>query len=327
MTPEDVEALSHSSPEVHFMDLTDYPEPIMIGKTFDIPTFPTHQTVVNPLLDQVDEDNIVYEIGALSSYTTRYYTSQTGVAAVNYWASQYQYYGGGRNDVEVELFVHSQWPQRSVIARIYGTTHPDEVVVLGGHIDSTSSGATAPGADDDASGSSTNIEVFRTLIDSGFRPERTIEFHAYSAEEVGLRGSQDIATSYANRGINVVAMLQFDMTGYSAGSSTPTIGVVTDFTHTGLTAFVRALIDEYITERSPNRWWTNTACGYACSDHASWFRSGYPDAFVFESTFGNSNPYIHTPNDQLNRLNAAHMRLFAELGVAFAVELSFSEDK
>jgi len=321
----DIQKLAENSPEIHFMDITDYPEPTVYKKRSFIPVNPRHPEVVNVLLPQVDVDNIEEEIAALSWYSTRYYTSQTGVQAVQYWASQYRFYAQGKNYIQVETFDHS-WAQPSVIARIIGTQRPEEVVVLGGHIDSTSNGATAPGADDDASGSSTVLEVFRVIADSNWRPERTIEFHAYAAEEVGLRGSQDIAQYYASTGVDVVAMLQFDMTGYVRAGVTPTIGVVTDFVSAPLTEFVRRLVTIYITNGDhPNRSWTNTACGYACSDHASWFRSGYADAFVFESAFSNSNPYIHTPNDQLARLSKPHMQLFGLLGVSFAVELSYEE--
>ena len=40
-------------------------------------------------------------------------------------------------------------------------------------------------------------QVFRALIKAQFVPDRTVEFHAYAAEEVGLRGSQAIAQAYA----------------------------------------------------------------------------------------------------------------------------------
>ena len=40
----------------------------------------------------------------------------------------------------------------------------------------------AAGADDDGSGSMSILEAYRALIAAGFRPERTVEFHWYSAE-------------------------------------------------------------------------------------------------------------------------------------------------
>jgi leucyl aminopeptidase len=66
----------------------------------------------------------------------------------------------------------------------------------------------APGADDDGSGTITILEVFRSLVNTGFRPLRPVEFHWYSGEEAGLLGSQDIAQKYAKRGVDVFAMIQ-----------------------------------------------------------------------------------------------------------------------
>jgi leucyl aminopeptidase len=46
------------------------------------------------------------------------------------------------------------------------------------------------------------------LVDNGFKPERPVEFHWYSAEEAGLLGSQAVAAEYKKQGKQVVAMLQ-----------------------------------------------------------------------------------------------------------------------
>lgn len=46
-----------------------------------------------------------------------------------------------------------------------------------------------------------------------------------------------------------------------------------------------------------------TKCGYACSDHASASKAGYPSAFVIESDFKYSDNKIHTSQDRLEFLN------------------------
>jgi len=320
MPMEMVEKIAAPGKISNFMDITDH---LTLGDNpmpaLRIPSGPIHQHIVNPLLERLNPNAVELTVGHLSSYPTRYYTSPTGVQAVNWLESQYNIFAGERNDIEVTKFVHT-WQQPSIIARILGTSASDEIVIVGGHVDSTASGGIAPGADDDASGSATVLEVFRVLATSGFRPERTIEFHGYAAEEVGLRGSQAIAQSYLNEGKNIVGMLQLDMTGYVRPNTARRIGTVTDFTNPALTTFIRAITDEY--SLTP---WQNTACGYGCSDHASWFRAGYPSAFVFEGLFGNSNPYIHTANDIIDHLDFDHSLEFAKIGLGFAVELSFLE--
>merc|ERR1719336_451084 len=65
-------------------------------------------------------------------------------------------------------------------------------------------------------------------------------------------------------------------------------------------------------------------CGYACSDHASWHKSGFPATMPFEAI--RMNPKIHASGDTLANMDAtgAHARNFVKLGVAFTVELAKS---
>jgi len=318
MTEDEVSALAECGAETNFMDITEHQQIIKNTKTYFIPTDPTHQAVVNPLLPLVSIDSIWGTIASLSAYSTRYYTSNTGVESANWLLNQYRSHA--RHAWTTAAPYAHTWPQPSIIGRIEGTVASNEIVIIGGHIDSISSGATAPGADDDASGSSTVLEVFRVLTQQGFRGERTLEFHGYAAEEVGLRGSQVIANAYAQQGKDVVAMLQLDMTGYVRSGTNPTIGIITDFTNAALNAFIRKLVTEYTDAN-----WANTACGYACSDHASWNRAGYVDGFTFEATFSNSNPNIHTVRDTISLLNKNHALEIARFALSFMVELSYAE--
>jgi len=188
---------------------------------------------VNAMLGGVQELNIRNTINSLSTnYVNRYYTNQSGADAATWLQSQWTTIANGRTDVSVALFTHT-WKQSSVIATITGTTLPNEVVVLGGHLDSINQSSpttgTAPGADDDASGVASVTEVFRTAMANGYKPARTVKFMAYSGEEVGLYGSKAIADSFKASAVNVVAVLQLDMTNYKGSSYD--FGMVTDNTN------------------------------------------------------------------------------------------------
>lgn len=74
---------------------------------------------------------------------------------------------------------------RNVIAELRGTTSPDEVVVMGGHIDSWDVGR---GAMDDAGGVVVAWEAIKILKELGLRPKRTIRVVGWTNEENGLRG-------------------------------------------------------------------------------------------------------------------------------------------
>jgi leucyl aminopeptidase len=115
---------------------------------------------------------------------------------------------------------------------------------------------------------------------------------------------------------NVIAMLQNDMTGY-LGKTPESFGIVFDHVDLDLTNFVGKLIEAYASIPM-----VKTKCGYACSDHASWLKAGYPSAFAIEGEFDDTNPYIHSGNDLIEHLSFEHMLEFAKLSVSFAVELS-----
>ena len=75
---------------------------------------------------------------------------------------------------------------RNVIAEIRGSEKPDEVIVLGGHIDSWDVGT---GAMDDAGGCVAAWEALRLIKQSGIRPKRTIRVVLWTNEEIGLGGA------------------------------------------------------------------------------------------------------------------------------------------
>jgi len=75
----------------------------------------------------------------------------------------------------------------NVVGEIRGTDKADEVVMLGGHIDSWSPGT---GAADDAAGCAVSLEAVRILKALGIRPRRTIRIVLWSAEEKGWVGSK-----------------------------------------------------------------------------------------------------------------------------------------
>lgn len=65
-------------------------------------------------------------------------------------------------------------------------------------------------------------------------------------------------------------------------------------------------------------------CGYACSDHASAHKYGYPSSFAFESEFGDDSPYIHSEKDTIDTVDFGHVLQHARLSLGFAYELAFA---
>ncbi len=273
--------------------------------------------MVRTVLPTIDGAAILGTISELSAMKNRYYRSATGAAASIWLRDRWRSFTI-RPDVTIELVDHG-YAQKSVILTIPGTSRADEVIVIGGHLDSIAVGgkaANAPGADDDASGIATLTEVARVLLAHDVRPARTIKLMAYAAEEVGLRGSLSIARDYQKRKVKVVGALQLDMTNYQG--SDRDIWLMKDFTSAAQNRFLIRLIDGYV-----GATWGWDACGYACSDHASWNRIGVPASMPFESRMSQRNTKIHTRDDtlELSGNNAAHAVKFARLAAAYAIEL------
>ena len=284
-----------------------------------------NQTNVNSILGEAQEPSLRQTIIDLSAFPNRRYNQTSGIDSANFIKNKWTQMSAGRSDISVQFFTHptATSPQPSIILTIQGTTLPSEVVVIGAHQDSINSSgqtATAPGADDDASGVASLTEVIRVLVAKNFRPQRTVKFMAYAAEEVGLRGSNAIAADYLSTGVNVVGMMQLDMTNFKSGSSTLDFAVVTDLTNAAQNQFLRDLIAAYL----PTMTVGNTTCGYACSDHASWNSRGFAASFPHESTLAQSNPSIHKATDTISQSgnNANHALKFTKLALIYVGELA-----
>ncbi|HET9986911.1 MAG TPA: M20/M25/M40 family metallo-hydrolase, partial [Kofleriaceae bacterium] len=167
-----------------------------------------HAAAVEAVLPRMQATAILQTIRELSAMPNRYYKSAAGAEASNWLAERWRSFAT-RPGVTVQLVDHG-YPQKGVVLTIPGTTRADEVIVLGGHLDSIAMGgisSNAPGADDDASGIATLTEIARALLAADYRPERTIKIIAYEAEEVGLLGSQAIVRDFKRANTNVVGAL------------------------------------------------------------------------------------------------------------------------
>ena len=103
----------------------------------------------------------------------------------------------------------------NVIAELPGTEKPDEVVIVGGHIDSWD-GAT--GTTDNGTGVSTTLEAARLLAKAGAKPKRTIRFMLWSGEEQGLLGSRAWIKAHPDELKKISAVLVHDGgTNYVSG--------------------------------------------------------------------------------------------------------------
>ncbi len=275
---------------------------------------------VNQLLDTLNPQNMWNNLAILTGFQDRYAGSDTGNQTATWLQDQVIKMAQGRTDVTT-FFVKTGplYKQPSLVVKVGNSNEPG--IVIGGHMDTLFSrmGATMPGADDDGTGTVTVLEAARTILSSNMHFKKPIYFVWYSAEEEGLVGSQRVVRYFKNHNIPISEVIQFDMTGYIDGSSPiPTaLWLMTDYTDNELTAYLATLITTYVKQVVQY-----SQCGYACSDHASWYQNGFRSAIAFETPMNKDNPNIHSPQDTMSQISLSHMTDFAKLSIAFAVELA-----
>lgn len=103
-------------------------------------------------------------------------------------------------------------PSFNVIGEIRGSEFPDEVITVGGHLDSWDLGE---GAHDDGTGCVQSIEVLRVMKALGIRPKRTIRAVMFMNEENGLRGGLAYAEAAKGDGRKHLFALESDAGGFT----------------------------------------------------------------------------------------------------------------
>ncbi|KAF2672813.1 Zn-dependent exopeptidase [Microthyrium microscopicum] len=323
--------------DINFMDITehqDFATPVRVANQGKVkfPSAAAKQSGVKPLLPKLSIDPMKENLAKFSSFYTRYYKSSYGAESSKWLQGKIAdtvKESKAEKLVQIKPFDHP-WGQSSIIATIPGKSN--KTVVIGAHQDSINmffpTMLPAPGADDDGSGTVTILEALRVLLQDpdilAGKAANTLEFHWYSAEEGGLLGSQAIFQSYQKAGRDVRAMLQQDMTGFIkrtiAAGKKEALGVITDFVDPDLTTFIQKVITEYCDIP-----YVLTKCGYACSDHASASKAGYPSAFVIEGEMDLTHDGIHTDKDTIDLVDFGHMLQHAKLTLGLAYELAFAD--
>ncbi|MDL1892790.1 M20/M25/M40 family metallo-hydrolase [Sphingobacteriales bacterium CHB3] len=191
----------------------------------------------------------------------------------------------------------------NVLGYVEGTTHKDEVVVIGAHFDhlgygGESSGSLQPdaiaihnGADDNASGTAALLEIAQKFAASRNSLTRTVLFIGFSGEELGTLGSQYYTNNPYFALNQTVAMLNMDMIGRMKENTLTVHGV-------GTSPVWNDIVKKWNT--APDTMSIRTvADGFGPSDHASFYTKDIPVLFFFTGTH---NDY-HKPSDDWDKIN------------------------
>ncbi len=193
----------------------------------------------------------------------------------------------------------------NVGAKISGK-RANEVVVFSGHYDhlgirGAEGDSIFNGANDDASGITAVLTLARYFKDSGKKPERTILFVAFTAEEMGGFGSQ-----YFSKQLNpdeIVAMFNIEMIGKPAVSG-PNTAWITGFDKSDFGSLLQKAVEgteyEFYADPYPAQ---NL---FYRSDNATLARLGVP-AHTISTTPIDVDPDYHKASDEVSTLDMAHM--------------------
>ena len=261
--------------------------------------------VVQEIINQTNLDSLVHFVSELSGevptiiggspYTivSRNKNNASNNMAANYIKEKLASYG---------LVTYDQWwsgTGRNVYGVQLGTQYPNKEYIICAHYDDMPSGTTAPGADDNASGTAAVLEAAR--IFTQYSSKYTIIYALWDEEEQGLVGSNYYAQQAALAGDSIMGVINMDMTAYDSDNDN-----VVEI-HVRPIANSLALKDKVI-EVNTNYTIGLTASvqnpGTTASDQAAFWNNNYGALLLIEEYYGGDfNAYYHSVNDLLIHYN------------------------
>ncbi len=259
--------------------------------TRDFPVVSEEDATIKELMNEVDIENLTATVQHLQDYERRQYNTTQAEEAAQWLYTQFEDLG---LDVEEFPFDYLGNPSSpNIIATQWGTKFPDKYIICGSHYDSHRSGdgdKTCPGADDNATGVATVLETARILSEYSF--EYSILYCAFSAEEIGLIGSEAYASYCAEMGMDIIAYFNNDMNGYLHEGNEIHVDLIYPETVATLGDYYKNVAGIYFPEMEVRH--IDFTAGD--SDHTSFNNNGFMGIYPFEDK-DNYSPYIHTKDD------------------------------
>jgi|GEM_PF-907746 len=257
-------------------------------------------SLITSIISRVEPDSVKYVIQTLQDFQTRFMLNNNRYDVADWLYDRFT--SLGFTDVERDSFMcttsyggGSTTLQVNIIATLPGTTRPDEVYIIGGHYDSFAYGSpmtNAPGADDNASGTSAALEFARVIMESGYQPEATIKFIAFAAEELmlfGDSGCEHYAQKAFDEDMDISLMINCDMISHNTlplEQASVSINYYSGFTN--LLNIAKDVTNQFTLITGV------TGSQNQYSDSYPFYEKGFPPIYFEEDQF---SPYYHTVND------------------------------
>lgn len=186
----------------------------------------------------------------------------------------------------------------NVIATQFGTINPEKIFIVCAHYDSKPSRGKAPGADDNASGTSSVLEIARVL--SKQKIKNTIVYALWDEEEIGLVGSKAYAKEQAENDVDIIGVLNLDMIGIDDDD------IVKIYSNKKSSWIVEELNNINSNYKIGLEFEVDSRGKFRSSDHYSFWRKGYEGVLMIENSW-RYNDYYHTKNDLLSNLDLNYL--------------------
>jgi len=230
-------------------------------------------------------------------YTRNSYSGEPISKATRFALEHFQELG---LDVSFHKYAFAGNDWRNVVAERPGLRRPDEVFLVTAHLDDMPPGAVAPGADDNASGSTAVLVAADMLNQLDF--DCTLRFVLFTGEEQGLRGSAAYAADAYAAGEDIRGVLNLDMIGYNSDAE-PIIDLYTRSVISGslnIAETFSQVVSAYDLNLMPELLVDNALGNY--SDNKSFWDQGYAAILAIED-YDDFTPYYHSVSDRLDTLD------------------------
>ncbi|MBO9393383.1 MAG: M20/M25/M40 family metallo-hydrolase [Caldilinea sp.] len=237
----------------------------------------------------------------------------------------YEYYQRLGLNVRFAPWTYGRYSGRNVVAEVRGSTQPERVLLVGGHLDSISNVpySSAPGADDNATGTAATLVIARLL--ATYQPSLTVRFIHFTGEEQGQWGSKVYAGALRRAGEQVIGFINLDMIGWD-GNRDRVVEI-----HTGRGPKSNALADHFL-ERNERYgigliFERKTTTASRFSDHSPFWDNDYASFLVIENFFDDlrprdRNPNYHTTGDIVTQVDFDYVAHIARVALATVAELA-----
>jgi carboxypeptidase Q len=212
----------------------------------------------------------------------------------------------GKVEVEIEMsnsFGDKPMDVYNTVAEIRGSEKPDEMVILGAHLDSWDLGT---GSTDNGTGSMAVLEAARTLAKLNLKPKRTIRFVLFTGEEEGLVGSVKYVESHTNELEKISAVLVHD----TGTGRVLTLGLHDNYQD-------REIVDQVLAPLKELKLLEPTMRRSFGTDHASFDDAGVPGFLVIQDGAEYSLTH-HSQSDTLDKVWKDELNQGAQVLAAWA---------